>query len=82
MGSRLWRCAQCARQCRLFINRRLHTPVSPRAYEWCLAALILRLRNQSCAPSVRVMGRERVIAGVDYGSAQGALCLRQHPTVM
>jgi len=30
----------------------------------------------------RVVGRERVIAGVDCGFAQGALYQRQHPSVM
>lgn len=30
----------------------------------------------------RVVGRERVIAGVDCGFAQGAMYQRQHPTVM
>jgi len=30
----------------------------------------------------RVVGRERVIAGVDCGFAQGALYQRQHPAVM
>jgi hypothetical protein len=30
----------------------------------------------------RLIGRERVIAGVDCGFAQGALYQRQHPSVM
>ena len=30
----------------------------------------------------RTVGRERVIAGVDCGFAQGALYARQHPTIM